>query len=52
MQGQENSPSQPGGEAEDGSMTSTTQERQRRPSPHPHFSFDYKTVATLSPTHL
>jgi len=43
MPGQENSPAQPGGGADGGSMTST-QERQRKSSPPPHLSFDYKTV--------
>ena len=41
MQGQENSPAQPGGGADDGSMTST-QERQRRTSPPPHFALIMK----------
>ena len=44
MEGQENSSAQPGGRADDGSMTST-QERQRSSSPPPDFSVDYKTVA-------
>ena len=43
MRGQENSPAQPGGGADDGSMMSI-QERQRS-FPLPHFSFNYKTVA-------
>ena len=44
-QGLENSPAQPGGGADDGSMTSS-QERQRRSFlPTPYFSFDYKTIA-------
>lgn len=41
-QEQENPPAQPGGGADDGSMS--TQERQSS-SPSPHFSFDYKTIA-------
>ena len=41
---QENSPAQPGGEADDGSITST-EERQQSSSPPAHFYSDYKTVA-------
>ena len=44
MQGQENSPAQPGGGADDEIMTSA-QERQRSTSFPPHFFFDYKTIA-------
>ena len=44
MLGQENSPAQPGGGADDGSRMST-QEGQRSASPPSYFSFDYKTVA-------
>ena len=43
MWGQENSPAQPGGGVDDGSMRST-QERQRKSSPSPLFLY-YKTVA-------
>ena len=46
MFGQENSPAQPGGGADDGSMTST-QGRLGSSSPC-YFSFDYKTIAQLS----
>ena len=41
MPGQENSPAQPGGGADGGSMT-TTQERQRRTFPPLHFALIMK----------
>ena len=44
LHGQENSLAQPGGEDDDGSITST-EERQRSSSPPVDFSSDYKTVA-------